>query len=280
MIYQSDRMRLICIQTLLVSECNDIYVCQDEKSNTNDRYLVLVLKSHDIIRRYIEVCASREFGNNFMIDHFSDRGVYVCVLPYIKRRPLLEFYMGESMSLAQSETVCSNLVLAMIQSGLPYPLLYLLIRQGQMNLNRDLSVYLSFELDLSELDQTKSEKDCVVECARILLSLFESKQKQKAISYTLLEKKINSFGYTKFTELYKDITIAAVSSGKLNIVGSIKALWNRTKDNLFQLLLVACVFLIFIAGLSLISQMVFGDVPWLSVLFNNFKQIGTESLLQ
>lgn len=281
MTYQSDKMQLNCIQTILVSDCNDIYVCVDEKTSTQNKYMVLVIKSHDIIKKYIEISSQVDYAKDlYLVDHFSEQGKYVLVFPYIKRRPLKDFYISRSLELVDCEDICSNLVLSCIQSGLPFPLLYEVIKQGQLNLNRDHSIYITYELDLSELDETKTEKDCVIECARILLSLFESKQKQKAISYTLLQKKIRSQSYSRFTELYKDITIAAQPKKKLNIVGRIKALWKRSKDGLFRLFLVLCVLLIVFAALSLVSQVIFGDVPWLRIFFNNFKQIGTESLIQ
>ena len=280
MTYQSDRMTLNCIQILLKGNCNDIYVCQDEKSDTKSRYVVLVVKDHDTIRKFIRICAdSKKNADDFLVHHFSDKGQYVLVFPYVKRRPLIDFYVGDALSLNESEKVCQELVLSCIQSALPFPLLYLVIKASQINLNRDLSVYLSYELDLSELDESRTEKDCVVECARILLSLFESKMKQKAISYTLLRKKISSYGYSKFTELYKDITIAAADKKRLNIVLQLRRLWENSKDGIFKLLLVLCVILMFVALLSLISLIMFGDIPWLRILFNNFKMIGTESLV-
>lgn len=279
MTYQSDRMNLNCIQKILIGKCNDILICQDESSDTNDLYTVLVLKTHNAIKRFISACAKSDFSEEeFMVDHFSVKGQYVLVFPYLKKRPLKDFYVGEALRLEESEKVCQELILSCIQSGMPYPLLYLVIKQSLISLNKDLSVYLNYEIDLEEFDESITEKDCVVECARILLSLYESKQKQKAISYTLLQKKISSYGYSKFTELYRDITITAAPRYKFNLKARLNAFWFGIKDSVFGVVLVLCIFLIIVAALSFVSMLIWGDIPWLSILINNFKQIGTESL--
>ena len=263
----------------MIGKLNDIYVCQDDFSDTKDRYTIVVIKDHTTFKKYIDICvAYGKDENEFLVDYFTDGSQYIMVFPYTKRRPLSDFYVGDAMSLLESEQVCRELVLSCIQSALPFPLLYLVLRQGQLNLNRDLTVYLTYEFDLTELDETKGEKDCVVECARILLGLYESKQKQKAISYTLLEKKIHSYGYSRFSELYKDITIAAAPKRKANIVKRAMAFFEANKDRFFAALVFVCVILIIVAVLCFVSQLIWGDVPWLSVFFNNFKEIGTESL--
>lgn len=281
MTYQSDRMNLNCIQKILIGKCNDILICQDEMSDTKDRYTVLVLKSHDIIRKFISSCATSKFSEDeFLVEHFSEKGQYILVFPYLKKRLLKDFYVGEALKLEESEKVCQELVLSCIQSGLPYPLLYLIIRQSLISMNKDLSVYLNYEIDFEEYDVNITEKDCVVECARILLSLYESKQKQKAISFTLLQKKISSYGYSKFTELYRDITITASPRYRFSLIQKLRLFWSNIKDSAFGVVLVICLILIILAACSFVAQAVLGDIPWLSIFINNFKQIGTESLVK
>ena len=95
-----------------------------------------------------------------------------------------------------------------------------------------------------------------------------------------MEKKISRKSYDRFTELYKDIRITAVPKKKRGIRKRIKAWFVRRQDGLFRLLLCICLFLAILALVSLISQLLFGDIPWLRLLFNGFKTIGTESLLR
>lgn len=60
----------------------------------------------------------------------------------------------------------------------------------------------------------------------------------------------------------------------------IRVWFARRQDVLFRILLCICLILGGLALVSLISQLLFGDIPWLRILFNGFKTIGTESLLR
>ncbi len=280
MFYQSQKMKLECVRTVRKNDINDILICQDLNTAARNLYTLLVIKEHQTARQYLEVFERAGMSaQDSYIDSFSDRGALCMVFEYKQERPLRDFYMGESYTLAECEAVCINVIMTCITSNLPYPLLYLLLRQEQLHLSKDHTVYFSYQIDLTELDPEKSERDCAVACASVLRELLRPKASQKAFSYRLLEKKISRKSYDRFTELYKDIRIAGVSGQKQGIGKRIKGWFARRQDVLFRILLCICLVLGVLALASIFFQLFFGDIPWLRILFNGFKTIGTETLV-
>ena len=281
MIYESGKMRLLTVTTRSVGEVNDCYICRDLASSGGTLYTVIIIHDHEIVRQILEMFKlSDRKGEGVLIQDFSVGDGHALVFPYHRERPLLEFYEGKSLSLAQCEEVCISTILACITSDLPYPILYLLLTSGQLNLSSDRSVFLSYELDLSKLDETKRESECTSECAAILLKLLEPKSGQKATSYYLLDKKVANGSYDRFTDLYRDITIAAVTNKKLTPFVIFKLWLKRNSDTFIGILFWVSIILAIIALSILISRAFLGGNSWIRLLFNTFKRIGTESLLQ
>lgn len=281
MIYNSGKMLLKEVRVVLKNPVNDILICQDVYTAGGSLYTVLAVKDHSIVKEYLELFEEAENETKKpYIDSFSENGCFYMVFPYRKERYIRDFYMGDSYSLADCEDICINLVLTCLTADLPYPILYLILTQGQVHMAKDHSVYLSYEVDLTKLDKSITESDCVIQCAKILTGLLEPKASMKAASYLLLQKKVDKKSYHHFTELYKDIRIAAVSRKKKGLLARIRFFFSYHRDELFRVLLFVCTILAVLAVLSLISQLVFGEVIWLRIFINGFKRIGTESLLQ
>ena len=281
MLYQSQKMKLECVRIVKKSDINDILICQDLSTAARNLYTLLVIKEHRTAKKYLEVFeqAGLSAGNSY-IDSFSDKGAFCMAFEYKQERPLKDFYMGESYTLSECENVCINVITTCITSNLPYPILYLILKQDQLHLSKDHMVYFGYQIDLAELDPEKTERDCAVQCAAILRELLRPKASQKTFSYRLLEKKISRKSYDKFTELYKDIRITAAPGQKKGIRKRIRAWYLRRQNGLFRILLCICAVLAVLTLVSLLSQLLFGDIPWLRVLFNGFKTIGTESLVR
>ena len=149
-----------------------------------------------------------------------------------------------------------------------------------LNLASDGSVYFGYEMDLSKLDDTISEKECTDICAKILLKMLQPKAGQKATSYYLLEKKTANSSYTRFPDLYRDITIAAVSKKKITVWFLIKLWIKRNSDTIIGVLFWISLILAVITLSIILSRIFLGGNSWFRLLFNTFKKIGTESLLQ
>jgi len=274
-------MLLNCIQIVQQNEVSDIYVCRDEIGVDKTRYTVLAIKDHMVSLSLLQACMKDGTSEDkYLVDHFSDHGMDILVFPYANKRPLDEFYMGKVLSTEQCEDICLNLVLACIGSGMPWSLLYLVLEQGLFQLSKDMSTYISFEIDLSDYDPTRTEKDCVVACARLVLKILEDRFATKAICYQLINKRSISEGYRSFSELYKDVLLSATPEKKRNVFKRIKDFIYRHRDAIFRVLLFVCVIFGLIALLSLIFQLATGQVPWLKFFVNGFKVIGTEYLNQ
>lgn len=281
MFYQSQRMKLECVRVIRKNEINDILVCRDVNTAAGILYTLLVIKEHQIARKYLEVFEKAEMPTqDSYIESFSDQGSLCMVFEYKQERPLKDFYMGTAYTLAECENVCINVIMACITSTLPYPLLYLILEQNQLNLSKDHMVYFSYQIDLAQMNPDRTERDCVGQCAAILRELLRPKASQKAFSYRILEKKISRESYDRFTELYKDIRITAVPGKRKGPGKRVRTWFISRKDGIFRILLIVGAVLALIVLVSLAFQLILGDIPWLRVLFNGFKTIGTESLLR
>lgn len=280
MIFHTDKMELKSIQTVLKSEANAVYVCQDKQAKAGNLYVVWTVDNHDLAKKLLTIFHSDGNDSSPLVTIASDQGMLLLVFPYCKNRLLVDFYPGNRFTLSECEEICRNLVLSCISSGLPWPILYLIINNRQVHMASDRNVYLGYYLDLTELDENITEKDCTVACAKFLLELLEPHSTRKAISYELLTKRSSSGGYSRFSELYKDILIAAAPGSKMGMWSKLKRSVYRVKDPLFTVLLIICMILLILAVVSLICQLLLGDVPWLRIFNGSFNWIGTESLKQ
>lgn len=281
MIYESGKMRLLPVATKSIGKVNDCYICRDLASSGGILYTVIVVHEHKIVRKILELFQlSGRSGKDVLVDNFAVADKHVLVFPYHNERPLFDFYVGETLSLSKCEDICISTILACITCDLPYPILYLLLKNEKLNLSSDGSVYLSYDMSLDELDETIAERECTDICARLLLRILEPKSGQKATSYYLLDKKVANGSYQKFPDLYRDVTIAAVSKKKITPFFIIRLWFKRNADTLIGILF----WLSFLLGLFalsiLLSSIFLGGNSWLRLLFNTFKKIGTESLLQ
>ncbi len=281
MIYDSGRMRLLVVATKFVGEVNDCYICRDLLSPGGILYTVIVVHQHEVVRDVLSLFAlSERKGEKILIDDFASVDKHVYVFPYHKERPLKDFYEGDSLTLAQCEDVCISTILACITSDLPYPILYLLLKNNMLQLSSDRSVFFGYELNFGELDMNIGEKECTQVCAEILLGLLEPKSGQKATSYYLLQKKIANGSYGRFTDLYRDITIAAVTKKKITPFVLFKLWVKRNADTLIGILFWISLILAIFALSIILSRFFLGGNSWFRLLFNTFKKIGTESLVQ
>ncbi len=281
MIFASSKSQYTVLAVISRGEINDCYIARREGSTDGSQYTLLLIKDHSTIKLFLEMYRRAEIGGDSpLIDCFSVENDYVLVYPYRSERPIDSFYIGDSMTVTECESVCINLIMSCISSNLPYPLLYLIIDQHKINIAKDGSVYFGYAVDLSQLDLAKNERNCASECAGLLVELLEPKAAEKSVSYELLLRRTQYQSYEKFAELYRDLSIASAPTAKGNIIQRIKSFFSRNADTLFGILFWVCLLLTIVALALLISNTFIGDVPWLRIFFNSFKQIGTESLLQ
>ena len=280
MVIDHEAMSLHCVRDVLHTSANDVYICRDENANTEMYYTLLVIKDHAIARALLEVLEDDRHGKKANVTVFSYKD-YICLLfDYKKERSLDAFFMGSIFTLNHCESICLNLVTECMISPLPYQLLYLVLTQNLINLAKDDSVYFSYAMDLSDFDVKRNEGDCAVQCAMILQNLLREHRARKADSLELLNRKIPKDGYRTFAELYKDINLSAADARKKGIIRRIRAFFKRNNKVIFKIFVALCIALAVIALLALISQIILGDTSLFWIIFNPFKRIGTESMLQ
>ena len=281
MTFESQKASYTVVSTLFEGEANCCYMARLSDDMDGRSFTIVAVKDHDAIRTLMEAESKvSSLEDTPMVDAFSYGNDYLIVFPYRQARPLKDFFVGEALTLHEVEEIGTNLLLACISAGLPFPFFYLMLDQGQINLSKDGGIYFGFVIDMKDLDIRKTERDCTVKCAQILRGLLATKEMEKNISYELISRKSENNSYSSFTELYRDLQIAAMPVVKKGLIIRIKSFFVRNADLLFGILFWICVILGIIALVLLLSHIVWGDVPILRLFINTFKIIGTESLVQ
>ena len=278
MIYQSDHLTLRSVMNVFQGEINDVMICEEISGSRECYYTLVAVKDHETVKKLLRIMKQSEKDVSCCVDMFSSNNRFCMVFPYIKERRLADFYMAKAIPLALCEEICLNLLLQCMSSTLPYPLLELVLKQGQINLLKDNSIVLGYCMDLAGLNENSTERECVMQCAIRIRELLQEKTTKKNVSYQLLLKKIPKQSYQDFRELYKDIRLSTTNIGKRSIKKRLTDFWGQNQASIFRLLLYLSVILAILVAVMFLSNVIWGDVPFLRLFFNTFKQIGTESL--
>lgn len=280
MIYQSDQLTLRSVMDVFRGEINDVMICEEISGSRESYYTLIAVKDHDMTKKLLRIMKQPEREVDCCIDMFSSNNCFCMVFPYIKERKLSDFYMAKSFPLPLCEEICLNFILQCMSSSLPYPILKLVLEQGQIHLLKDNSVALGYCIDLTELDENCTQKDAVMQCAICIRDLLRRKLSRKNISYQLLLKKIPKQSYQDFRELYKDIRLSTTKVGKPEIKKRLLAFWGRHQATVFRFLLFLSAILLILVTVMFVSNAIWGDNPILRLFFNPFREIGTESLVK
>lgn len=280
MIYRSDRLTLRSVMDVFQGKVNDIMICEELSGSRKCYYTLLAVKDHETVKKLLQILKRQEGKESCVEDLFSFQNELCLVFPYIKERKLAEFYMAKAMPLAKCEKICMNLLLQCMASPLPYPLLELVLKQGQIHLRKDNSIALGYCLDLTELNENCTEKECAMRCAVQIRELLQDKSSKKNISYQLLLKKIPRQSYRTFRELYKDLKLSTEREEKLSPREWVADTWRRHQAGILRFLLKLSVVLAVLVLILFLSHVIWGELPFLRLFVNTFKQIGTESLTQ
>lgn len=282
MVYHAGDMLLDPVGELLRSTVNDVLICRDLRSPVGRCYLLLLVKDRLTVRQLLAVFQASDRVSlpetEPYLLRFTENEQMGFVFPHREGRRLSTFASSQGITPFLRESICIHLVMECLSCPLPYPLLYLLLTQDGVHLSRDNTVYLLPALDLKELDPKKGESACASACAWLLLELLEGGGRRPLKSYLLIRKKISKHAYGGFPELYHDIKLTAIPETKTGLRTRLKGFWRRNRDRLFHIFLVLCVALTVVAALCLISQLIFGDIPFLRLFERAFEVIGTERL--
>lgn len=288
MVYHADSMELEVIWEAFHGTVNDVVVCRDLSSVSGDCYTVLVI--HDRQCRYtmLDIMQQAEQGtqDSTFFQCFTQNEALCFAFPYRAERKFTTFAAGQMLTPATGEAICVNLVMECLSTPLPWPLLYLVLRQDNIHITKDNEVYFTLHLDLEDLNLQRDESACVSYCAHVLLELLSGRpthgrRSRKALkSFELIRKKCDKHAYSGFPELYRDIKLTSIPTQKASLKSKASGVWLRNKDRLFRILMILSVTAVVIALLLLISQLIFGDIPLLRLFRHTFDVIGTENLHQ
>lgn len=281
MIYQVGDMVLQKTQEVFHGKVNDVIVCQDISSSGKIYYTVLVVYDKSIARKLMGLFHGNTVsGKNKFVADYTWKDAYLMVFDYVRERPLEKFFASEIFNIQVCEQMGLNLTVECLASGIPYPLLFLQLKQGQIHISKDKSIYLGYCIDLEEFSEEVTEKDCATLCAKIVFKFIANMKSEKVTSYKLLEKKLWKGGYQRFTQFYKDLKMASQPLKKEGIIARFRKWYRHNEKHIFRVVIILCIVLAMFTLVMIISQLIFSDVPFLRIFFNPFKQIGTESLLQ
>ena len=286
MIYYCERMELEVVSELFHGSVNDVAVCRNRLSPAGALYTLLIVHDRACARTMLQVMENGErSGESPCITCLAHNENLVFVFPYREERKFSAFARGQAGGVGEAEDIGINLVMACLSSGIPWPVLHLILEQDCVQISRENSVYFTMNLDLKYLDPGKTERVCVSDCARLLMELLEltgvskrHRRSKQLKTYELIQKKSAKNAYGGFPELYQDIKLTARPTKKTSLKSRVAGTWNRNRDILFRILLVLCCLLVTAAVAMLVSQMIWGEVPWLRLFRNTFDVIGTENL--
>lgn len=287
MVYYAQGMELEVISQVFHGSANDVAVCRDRLSASGTLYTLLAVHDRACARKMLAVMEdSQRTGESPCLLRFSQNETMLFLFPYREERKFSAFAAGQMTSPEAGESICINLVMECLSTGLPWPLLYLVLEQDCVQIAKDNTVYFTMILDLKDLEPARTEKNCVSSCARLLLDLLAGpvaggrRRRKKLKSFELIQKKTRKNAYTGFPELYQDIKVTALPTVKPSLKKRARIFWQNNRDRLFRLLLVLCILLVIAAVVILVSQLIFGDVPLLRLFRHAFDVIGTENLHQ
>lgn len=275
MMYRSDKTAYVPVMEVWKGDTNDIFICRDMVSGRENFYTLLVVHDHEIVRRLLCVMERSPHGYECCVEVFWQGDVYCAVFPHVKERYLKSFYMPAQIPLETCGEICENLILACMLSKLPHPLLYLTLEQEQIHLLKDQSVALGYTVELDELDEGIGERECARQCAGVIRELLAPGNGRESMAYQFFMKK---WDYEDFGTLYRDMRLVKRTMKKRGKLTGLELLIRSRRDGFLKLLRVLCVGVIFLTMVVLLSRAVWGEIPFLRIMVNHFKVIGTQSL--
>lgn len=277
MIVRSETKQLLCIGSGIVGSKNDVYICENISANKKELYTLCIIKDHLLAKRLTECFENGTKPEATEI--FSDMGMYCIAFPYRQERRLKNFILTERISVTDIKEICRKVVFECMSSKIPWQILYLILKNEYIHIDTEQKIYFTYELNLEYL-KNKSETDCAVLCGRYLKELLEQVKCTSWSGYQLLKMKNKRRQYKTFAELYGDISGGAVIYKTGGLSWRVKKFLEKYRGTILKIVKIFCIVIGVIALFVMVSDLIFGENPFLRLFVNTFKQIGTESMLQ
>ena len=260
---------------------NDIYVCQNQNEPTAPYKTVWLVKNRRIAK---ELMGSL---GNVCEECFMHNEHAGFVFAYDGERLLDRFYQNTIQSeSAQASRIWLELIVRCMTSGLPPAVLNMILKQKQIHISADGSIWFGYFLDLSEYDAQAGEKENVALCAAYLARLIEDGLVMNTDTASnirvmnLIQKKLNREKYQEFMQLYSDIKLMTRERNPGSRKKSLKGIVTSRQDMIYKIRAFLCIVLVCIVIFMLVGHVFFGEFSFWKLFHNSLDQIGTESLLQ
>lgn len=282
--YYSGKHHLKRIGEVISNKTNEVCICEETDNQSKIYYMLWIVKDRMLARTLLKVF-HEESETPLYLETFSMYENTVFVFEYNKERSLFRFLGGELLTQKEQEKVWRQLVETCMASDIPYAILFQMLRQRRLQIQPEGEITFSYALDLRNFQAESTEGDCVKMCAEIILELMEmSKSGDTRLKRILQSKCTEEEGYGSFGELFQDIisnskAFKSHKNGK-KIRKKLAEAIKTNKDKIRKVLIVLCLMLIVIAGILLLSQFIYGEIPLLRLFENSFQTIGTENLAQ
>lgn len=273
MIRNTGSRQLFCLREVWDNEVNAVYVCEDMGDGIGTRYTVWEVKDREIAKKILQ---KSEY------ECFSHRDSLCFLFPYQEPRPITSYYLSVVGPEPDSrERIWKDLVVTCMNSRVPWPVLYLMLKQEQIDLSRDGSVHLGYLLNLEEYTADATEGQCACQCAGLLLRLLRQEpSKRTDLARQLLTAKLKKKRYTGFLELLRDIQMVTRKAEKESVRKRLKREAGKRKDRAYRVLAAISIVLAVLVLIMLLMKIFFGDIALFDLFRQSVKTIGTESLLQ
>lgn len=279
MVFDTGTRRLETVYEALHGKVNDVVVCRETGGSGIAYATVWVIREHVLAKELVQCFHGMpDAPGTGYLESFSSGGAFCFTFPYYQERPLEHFYSQAAYTDAQRRSIWLDCIVACMSAGLPFPVLYLLLSQGQLGLGTDGRVIFHYLADLADFDRNVGESGCAAVCAGILAGLMGEEAKKGFLGYDLLFRKMKQENYASFIELYKDVKLVTGDRDRKNWILRFRSGFGLHKDSLFKVLLAIGTGLAVLTLLMLLSQAVFGEIPFLRLFSDSFRVIGTESM--
>jgi len=283
MIYRLGERTWTSVQKVLDTKTNEVWTVQNSSEGEKKRYgTLLVIKSRKTAKLFMEVLEEgRTGGRVSQAEIFSGSDELWALYPYGTERYLEQFYQRTGDDGKRCRQICVSLAAECLASGEPWPILYLMLDQGQIHIRRDGRISLGYHIDLGRLKRNVKERACAGNCGgKILWMMEQNRELERTAGLKLIQKKLQKEGYSSFAKLLRDLCMDSRFWERQKIRDRTADFFRRNQQGILKILLACSVFLTLLAGCMFLSRTVFGELQILRLFYNSFEKIGTESLLQ
>lgn len=172
---------------------------EDEQEN---KYVILKVKDAETSKKLAGILSK---FNRRDFKPFSVGDSYCIRAPYVKRRGIVDYVFTVAEGFDQIVDVCREMVRRCILTELPDAIKYLMVKERKLNVQEDGGVYFTYDLDLTDLDENVTEKECARECGYLIEELVGDEKYAEFISVKLLREKNSRGGYESYRDIILDV---------------------------------------------------------------------------